>query len=56
MLDDFGARATFEVLNSFASTEARRDVDRRFVETIVPLEVYNAGPGFAHYCVRGAML
>jgi hypothetical protein len=56
MLDDFGARASFEALNSFASTEARRNVDRRFVETMVPMEVHNAGPGFVHYRILGAML
>jgi hypothetical protein len=49
MLDDFGPRASFASLNSFAPTEVRRDVDRRFVETIIPLDVFNSGPGFVHY-------
>jgi hypothetical protein len=48
-LDDFGAKASFAALNSFAPTEVRRDIDRRFVETVVPLSVYNSGPGFVHY-------
>jgi len=49
ILDDFGPGASFENLNSFASTEIRRGIDRKFVETIVPLQVYNSGPGFVHY-------
>jgi hypothetical protein len=49
VLDDFGPGASFEKLNSFAPTEIRRGVDRKFVETIVPLQVYNSGPGFVHY-------
>jgi hypothetical protein len=53
-LDDFGARASFAALNSFAPTGVRRDIDRRFVETVVPLNVYNAGPGFVHYSAEGA--
>ena len=48
-LDDFGAKASFAALNSFAPTEVRRDIDRRFVETAIPLNVYNSGPGFVHY-------
>jgi len=56
MLDEFGAGATFDALNSFAATEARRDVDRKFVETMVPLVVHNAGPGFVHYSLPEAML
>jgi hypothetical protein len=56
MLDDFGARASFDALNSFSASELLRNVDRRFVETIVPLEVYNSGPGFTHYSLPGAML
>jgi hypothetical protein len=55
-LDDFGARASFAALNSFAPTEVRLGIDRRFVETIVPMEVYNAGPGFVHYRAPSAML
>jgi hypothetical protein len=48
-LDDFGAKASFAALNSFAPTAVRRGIDRRFVETLVPLNVYNSGPGFVHY-------
>jgi hypothetical protein len=53
-LDDFGAKASFAALNSFAPTSVRRDIDRRFVETVVPLSVYNSGPGFVHYSVPDA--
>jgi hypothetical protein len=42
-LDDFGAKASFTALNSFAPTDVRRDVDRRSVETIVPLEITMLG-------------
>ena len=48
-LDDFGLKATFQALSSFSSTEIRRDVERRFVETHVPLKVHNTGPGFVEY-------
>ncbi len=48
-LDDFGEKASFAALNSFAPKPMRRDVDRKFVETVVPLNVYNSGPGFVHY-------
>ena len=54
VLDDFGAKASFAALNSFSPTEMRRGIDRRFVETIVPLDVYNSGPGFMHYLASGA--
>jgi hypothetical protein len=56
MLDDFGARASFDALNSFSRTGVQRGVHRRFVETIVPLEVRNTGPGFVHYCAHGVSL
>jgi hypothetical protein len=56
VLDDFGVKASFVALNSFTPAELRRGVDRRFVETILPLEVHNLGPGFVHYSVPGAML
>jgi hypothetical protein len=52
-LDDFGTRASFAALNSFASTPVRRDIERRFVETIIPLNLYNSGPGFVHYSAPG---
>jgi hypothetical protein len=55
-LDDFGPGACFEALNSFSPAEIRWGVHRRFVETIVPLHLHNTGPGFAHYCVPGAIL
>jgi hypothetical protein len=48
-LDEFGAKASFAALNSFTATPMRRDVDRKFVETMVPLNIYNSGPGFVHY-------
>ncbi|HLG74486.1 MAG TPA: hypothetical protein VK009_29045 [Chloroflexota bacterium] len=50
MLDDFGPEADLEVLNSFSrGKQVRRERHRRFVETIVPLEVVSSGPGFAEY-------
>ena len=48
-LDDFGPKASFDVLNSFNTSEVKPDLHRGFVETIVPLEIHNAGPGFVHY-------
>ncbi len=48
-LDDFGPGATFAALNSFAATEIKRGVHRKFVETTIPLEVRNFGFGFTHY-------
>src|SRR5262245_30470335 len=48
-LDDFGLKATFNALNSFSSAEIRRDIERRFVETLVPLKIHNTGPGFVEY-------
>ena len=52
-LDDFEAKASFAALNSLAPAAVRRGVDRTFVETMVPLKVRNAGPGFAHYSAPG---
>jgi hypothetical protein len=52
MLDDFGTRASFAALNSFSTTAVQGGVHRRFVETMVPLKVHNAGPGFVHYSVH----
>jgi len=55
-LDDFGAGATFDALNSFSPAEIKWGIDRRFVETFVPFIVHNSGPGFTQYCVPGAIL
>jgi len=55
-LDDFGAGATFDALNSFSPAQIKWEVHRRFVETFVPLSVYNTGPGFTHYCGPSAIL
>jgi hypothetical protein len=55
-LDDFGPNATFEALNSFSSAKIERGVHRKFVETMVPLAIFNSGPGFVHYCAPGAMV
>src|SRR5580704_1074909 len=49
MLDDFGPRASFDALNSYTQTGVQRGVHRRFVQTLVPLEVHNSGSGFVHY-------
>lgn len=48
-LDDFGLKVSFAALNSYTATPVRADTDRRFVETAIPLRVYNSGPGFVHY-------
>jgi hypothetical protein len=48
-LDDFGPRATFAALNSFSPAKIERGVHRTFVDTLVPLVLYNSGPGFMHY-------
>jgi len=48
-LDDFGPEASFEILNSFESTTAKRDKHRKFVRSIVPLGLLNCGPGFSEY-------
>jgi hypothetical protein len=55
-LDDFGTEASFQVLNSFSPTEVRPEVHRRFVDSVIPFEVYNFGPGFVHYRATGAIL
>ncbi len=55
-LDDFGPKASFEALNSFSSAEIERGFQRMFVETMVPLALFNSGPGFAHYSAPGAMI
>jgi hypothetical protein len=51
-LDDFGPQASFAALNSYSSTPVRRGLERKFVETTVPLEIHNTGPGFVHYVGR----
>jgi hypothetical protein len=55
-LDDFGPKATFAAVNSFSPAAIERGVHRTFVDTMIPLGVYNAGPGFMHYCAPGAIL
>jgi hypothetical protein len=52
MLDDFGPGATFSALNSFSATKMHRGVHRVFVDTLIPLDLYNSGPGFYHYRAR----
>jgi hypothetical protein len=48
-LDDFGPEATFDALNSFSASAMKRDKHRNWIESMVPLGVYNVGPGFVHY-------
>jgi len=55
-LDDLGPRATFDALDSYSRTPIEPGVHRLFVDTMVPLALFNSGPGFAHYCAPGAML
>jgi hypothetical protein len=49
MLDDFGPEANLDALNSYSATPIRRDKHRKFVKTLVPMGVVNAGPGFTQY-------
>ena len=48
-LDDFGPEANFDALNSFGETPIKRSKDRTWIESTVPLGLYNVGPGFVHY-------
>jgi hypothetical protein len=48
-LDDFGPDANFDALNSFSETQMKRGKHRTWLESVVPLGVHNAGPGFVHY-------
>jgi hypothetical protein len=48
-LDDFGRDADLETLSSFTQKRPRRNLHRRFVETIVPIGIVNTGPGFTEY-------
>jgi len=48
-LDDFGPEANLEFLSSFTFLKPKRDKHRRFVPTIIPIGVVNAGPGFTEY-------
>lgn len=48
-LDDFGPDADMAVLSSYSKGKPKRDRHRKFVETIIPLGVVNAGPGFTEY-------
>jgi hypothetical protein len=49
VLDDFGTEANLDALNSYSDTPIKRDKQRRFVHTLVPLAVANEGPGFTEY-------
>ncbi len=49
ILDDFGPDANLDALNSYTSTPIKRDRHRRFVHTLVPLQVLNVGPVFTEY-------
>lgn len=48
-LDDFGPEATFGRLSTFSSERARRDRDRVFTTTMIPLGLVRSGPGFSEY-------
>ncbi|MCC7367685.1 MAG: hypothetical protein IT306_04650 [Chloroflexi bacterium] len=48
-LDDFGPEATFARLSTFSAERARRDRDRTFTTTIIPLGLVRSGPGFSEY-------
>jgi hypothetical protein len=49
ILDDFGPEANLDALNSYSDTAIKREKQRRFVHTLVPLAVVNEGPGFTEY-------
>ena len=48
-LDDFGPDATFSRLSTFSADKARRDKDRVFTPTMIPLGLVRSGPGFSEY-------
>jgi hypothetical protein len=48
-LDDFGPEADLQTLSSFTSLSPKRDKHRIFVQTIIPVGIVNAGPGFSEY-------
>ncbi|MGH7934116.1 MAG: hypothetical protein ACREQN_13275 [Candidatus Binataceae bacterium] len=48
-LDDFGPDADLETLSSYTQKRPRRNLHRRFIETIVPVGIVNTGPGFTIY-------
>jgi hypothetical protein len=56
VLDDFGTKPSFAAFDSFSPTEMRRGNDRKFVDTIIPLDVYNSGPGFVHYSASASTI
>jgi hypothetical protein len=49
VLDDFGPEANLDALNSYSDTPIKRDRQRRFIHTLVPLFIVNEGPGFTEY-------
>jgi hypothetical protein len=54
VLDDFGPDANLDALNSYTDTPIKRDRQRRFVYSLVPLAVINEGPGFTEYLCLGS--
>lgn len=48
-LDDFGPEASLDVLSTYSATSAKRDRHRIFRNTIIPLGLASAGPGFTEY-------
>lgn len=48
-LDDYGLDVSFDALNSYSKTPIKRDKQRRFVKTVVPLALVRSGPGFSEY-------
>lgn len=48
-LDDFGPQANFDALNSYSGTPIKRGMHRTWIESAIPLGVYNVGAGFVHY-------
>lgn len=48
-LDDFGPEASLQILSSYTTESAKRDIHRKYVNTIVPLGIINTGHGFTEY-------
>lgn len=52
-LDDFGPEANFDAMNSFSGTPIKRDRQRKFVPTVIPMGRSCVGPGFSQYRASG---
>ena len=48
-LDDFGPKANLQILSSYTTERAVRDIHRKWVNTLVPLGIISTGHGFTEY-------